>query len=670
MRVRREGCRLSRQEQEGFQVANEVNESRQPRTHRTRRGVVRAGAVATALVFGGAATFVTAFAHHIVSTTPAPSVGVVGTTPLADTALVYADNTRHVVFFLWAPGTCSVQGGSPVFTDSEPVTTATLTNSSVTSATYVPKQVGVYEWTAEIVVNAGGSIENGPTACGDEQVTVNQSPSSIKTTQSNADGARLGSAITDSAHVTGANPTGTVTFWLYGPNNPTCVNNTDTGLTALQSWVTTLGQDGNANVPAPGFTTTMIGTYQWVATYSGDANNVSATSACGTESVVVSKTDSSISTVPSNRDGAPVGTSIKDTAAVEGNDPTGTVTFYLYGPNDPNCVNNADSGLHWLQKWTVELNDNGKASVPAPGFATSVTGTYEWVAHYNGDANNTTATSECGNESVVIGKMQPTIATVASEGGPLGTKIHDTAQVSGGDNPTGTVTFELFDPSNQNCTVNEGGAGFVQTVTVALGSDGSASSASSLFTTTAVGTYNWIAIYSGDANNKGATTSCSSEPVTIGMDPSSMSTTASAGGATGTVIHDTATVTGGTNMTGTVTFKLFAPSDATCSGAALFTSAVPLGANGMATSANFSATTTGGTYNWMASYSGDAHTAGSTSKCGSEPVVITASSVQGITTPGTGAAGSIGEAGLGIELLLGGLALGLTSELLRERRRR
>jgi hypothetical protein len=153
------------------------------------------------------------------------------------------------------------------------------------------------------------------------------------------------------------------------------------------------------------------------------------------------------------------------------------------------------------------------------------------------------------------------------------------------------------------------------------------------------------------------------------MDPSSMSTTASAGGATGTVIHDTATVTGGTNMTGTVTFKLFAPSDATCSGAALFTSAVPLGANGMATSANFSATTTGGTYNWMASYSGDAHTAGSSSKCGSEPVVITASSVQGITTPGTGAAGSIGEAGLGIELLLGGLALGLTSELLRERRR-
>jgi hypothetical protein len=49
--------------------------------------------------------------------------------------------------------------------------------------------------------------------------------------------------------------------------------------------------------------------------------------------------------------------------------------------------------------------------------------------------------------------------------------------------------------------------------------------------------------------------------------------------------------------------------------------------------------------------------------------VIVASGVQGITTPGTGAVGAIGEAGLGIELVLGGLAFGLVSELVRERRR-
>lgn len=650
-------------------MGHTINGSTQRRTHRTRRSIGRVGAVAIALVFGGAATFVTAFAHHIVSTTPTPTVGIVGTTQLADTALVYADNSRHVVFFLWAPGTCDSEGASPVFTDSEPVTTSQLTNSTVTSATYVPQVTGVYDWTAEIVVNNGGSIENGPTACGDEQVTVNQDGSSIKTTQSDADGAPIGTAITDSAHVTGDNPTGTVTFALFGPNDATCVSTEDVVSGALQTWTENLDKDGNASVPPPGFTTTQVGTYQWVATYSGDGNNNGATSACGTEAVVIGKVDSAIRTDQTHKDGAPVGTSIKDTATLTGDAPTGTVTFFLYGPNDPNCVDNADSGLHWLQKWTVHLNEDGKASVPDPGYTTSVAGTYQWVAEYSGDANNTTAKSACGNESVVIGKSAPTIATVASEGGSVGTQIHDTAQVSGGDNPTGTVTFFLFSPSDATCRTNEDGAGAIWSGSVALGADGSASSAGSPFTTTEVGTYNWIATYSGDANNKGASTACSDEPVVIGMDPSSMTTTASSGGPTGTVIHDTATVTGSSDMTGTVTFTLFAPSDATCSGTPIFTSAVALGTNGTATSGNFSGTTVGGTYNWMASYSGDSHTAGSTGHCGSEPVVITASGVQGITTPGTGSALSIGQMGLGIELLLGGLALGLTSELVRERRR-
>ena len=106
-------------------MANSDNSSMHEGTHRTRRSVGRVGAVAIALVLGGTASFVTAFAHHIVSTTPTPTVGVVGTTPLADTALVYADNTRTVVFFLWAPGTCGSPNATPVMTDSEPVTTPT-----------------------------------------------------------------------------------------------------------------------------------------------------------------------------------------------------------------------------------------------------------------------------------------------------------------------------------------------------------------------------------------------------------------------------------------------------------------------------------------------------------------------------------------------------------------
>ena len=79
-------------------------------------------------------------------------------------------------------------------------------------------------------------------------------------------------------------------------------------------------------------------------------------------------------------------------------------------------------------------------------------GTYHWVATYNGDANNTTVSSACTAEPVVITQATPTIATTPSAGGPVGTSISDTATVSGGFNPTGTVTFDLFAPATPTCT--------------------------------------------------------------------------------------------------------------------------------------------------------------------------------------------------------------------------
>jgi hypothetical protein len=150
-----------------------------------------------------------------------------------------------------------------------------------------------------------------------------------------------------------------------------------------------------------------------------------------------------------------------------------------------------------------------------------------------------------------------------------------------------------------------------------------------------------------------------------------VTTVASAGGVAGTVIHDTAKVTGTFLPTGTVTFNLYGPAATTCTGTPLFSSTETLDASGSAVSASFSLTTTAGTYNWVAHYGGDEHSAPSTSKCGAEPVVIKPSGgVQGITTPGTGLAGGITQVGIGIELLLGGLALALGGELVRETRRR
>ena len=450
----------------------------------------------------------TVSAHRIVSTTPTPSHGVAGSTVLADTAIVYADSSRHIAFSLWAPNTCGVTGAAPVFTDSENVITASLADSTVTSASYVPKHAGVYEWTAEVIVNADNSVEDGPTACADEQVTVSPAPTHINTTPSNAGGGPVGTAITDSATVTG------------------------------------------------------------------------------------------------------------------GANPTGTVTFELFAPSNSNCASGEDNGQTWLQRWTAPLNGDGVATVPGPGYKTTVVGTYNWVATYNGDADNLSAHSACGSESVTFTKATPAIVTVATKGGPVGTQIHDTAQVSGGDNPTGTVTFSLFAPSNPTCANTEGSAGAVQTVTVPLGTNGSASSVASPYTTIEVGTYNWIAKYSGDANNKSVSTACGDEQVTIGKDPTSVATAASAGGAPGVALHDTAKVTGTFLPTGTVTFSLYGPASTTCSASPIFTSTVTLSAAGTATSASFSGTKATGTYNWIASYSGDASSAPSKSKCGAEPVSV------------------------------------------------
>ncbi len=83
-------------------------------------------------------------------------------------------------------------------------------------------------------------------------------------------------------------------------------------------------------------------------------------------------------------------------------------------------------------------------------------GTYHWVAIYGGDANNSTVSSGCAAEPVTITQATPTIATTPSAGGPVGTSIFDTATVSGGVNPTGTVTFNLFGPGDATCTGTAG----------------------------------------------------------------------------------------------------------------------------------------------------------------------------------------------------------------------
>ncbi|MCA1684270.1 MAG: Ig-like domain-containing protein, partial [Actinobacteria bacterium] len=76
--------------------------------------------------------------------------------------------------------------------------------------------------------------------------------------------------------------------------------------------------------------------------------------------------------------------------------------------------------------------------------------------------------------------------------------------------------------------------------------------------------------------------------------------------ALGESVSDTATLTGGsTPITGTVTFKLYGPNDATCTGPPVFTNTAGV-SGGSVASAPFSPTAPGA-YRFIATYSGDAN---------------------------------------------------------------
>lgn len=95
-------------------------------------------------------------------------------------------------------------------------------------------------------------------------------------------------------------------------------------------------------------------------------------------------------------------------------------------------------------------------------------------------------------------KAQPTITTHAAPNNVFLTQsLQDTATVSGGQSPTGKVTFTLYGPNDNTCTTA------VKTVTVPLDPQtGTASSGP--IAPQAPGLYRWRATYSGDDNNNGA----------------------------------------------------------------------------------------------------------------------------------------------------------------------
>jgi hypothetical protein len=445
-------------------------------------------------------------------------------------------------------------------------------------------------------------------------------------------GGPLGTALTDQATLSGGfNPSGSITFRLYGPNDTNC-----TGTPVFTSNAITVNGNGNYT-SAPAFTPAVAGVYRWIASYSGDPGNpppnAPVTGACNDANETVTITTATPGIVTTASAGGPVGTALTDQATLSGGaSPTGSIIFRLYGPNDATCT-----GTPVFTSNAIAVNGNGNYT-SAPAFTPTAAGIYRWIASYSGDAANAAVAGVCNaaNENVTLTPVTPAIATTASAGGPAGTVLTDQATLSGGVNPTGSITFRLYGPNDATCT----GTPVFTSSAVAVNGNGTYTSAPG-FTATAVGAYRWIASYSGDAANAAVAGACNdaNENATITPATPALVTTASAGGPIGTVLTDQATLSGGASPTGSITFRLYGPNDASCAGAPVFTSnAIAVSGNGTYTSAPGFTSAALGTYRWIASYSGDANNAAIPGACNgaNESATITTAAPALVTTASAG----------------------------------
>jgi hypothetical protein len=531
-----------------------------------------------------------------------PSAGATAGSAMTDTAaLAGGDNpTGTIEFKLYGPSAAANCSGTPTFDQ----TVSVSGDGSYTSPPFTPTQAGTYWWAASYSGDAG----NDPAAsgCDQESVTVSKASPAIATSPAvSGTGAVGGTTVTDTATLAGgSSPGGTIEFKLYGPSTAA-----DCSGTPVDDETVTVSGNGDYTTPA-GATPAQAGTYWWTASYSGDTSNGPALSGCGAESVTMSKAPTVFLTAPSPG-GTAGSTTVTDTVTLlGGSSPTGTIEFKLYGPSaTANC-----SGTP-VDAETVSVRGNGDYTTPA-GFTPGQAGTYYWTVSYSGDDNNTPDFLGCGAQSVTIAKASPAIATTPSPGGPAGNTVTDTATLSGGSSPGGTIEFKLYGPSvTANCS---GTPADDETVSV-RGNGGYVTPAG--FTSAQAGTYYWTASYSGDTNNTPADSGCG-ESVTIGKASPGIATAPSQGGIVGTAITDTAALAGGSSPDGTIEFTLYGPSaTANCSTSPVFDQTVSVSGDGSYTSPSFTPTQAG-TYWWVASYSGDDNNNQAATGCGDESVTI------------------------------------------------
>jgi hypothetical protein len=319
-----------------------------------------------------------------------------------------------------------------------------------------------------------------------------------------------GTAVTDEAVITGSslvgtppNPTGSVSFFLCGPQGTQVLAVCASGGTSVGS-VNLSGTTNPVTVNSPSVAPTAPGWYCFRAVYSGDSNYPDGSfDSALTECFQVAKATPTAATVIHGGPGAddaagapaitsaPIGSTVHDQATVSGiaGTPTGTVSFTIYSGNTVCSGTGASAGTITLSGGIAHPSDD--ATVPVGGLS--------YQAHYNGSTLYDEADGPC--EALTATQLTPNVSTVIHNAShqvvtavETGSTVHDFVSVTGAAaTPGGNVTIDWFTTNTCSGTADSTSGN------VALDASGHADATGFPQGPLAAGLYGFEAHYAGDA---------------------------------------------------------------------------------------------------------------------------------------------------------------------------